>query len=327
LRPKRIFELRSPHLRTDRKHKRHTTGAIGDCGFGSIVDKIGALDQPSEVISRSRGDASMPGRHSQPRVILWSLAALALAWGGAHAQAPAQASKPTRQEIIADLVAAHHILAKFGVLDGFGHVSARDPANPQRYLMPISIAPALVGPADIIEFDLDSNAVDPSRGNGAIEKFIHGEIYKKRADVNAIVHSHAPAVIPFTVSQTPLRAISHAAAFLSPAVPVFDLREAHGASNLLVSNGALGKALAEALDNHAVVLIRGHGNAVVAANVGLATYRAYYTEVGARLLLQARALEGPIAYLHPEDAAKADEQHQRGYVRQWDLWKRELGQN
>lgn len=250
---------------------------------------------------------------------LCSLIMLVLTSGSAAAQAPA-----STEDNIDELVAANHVLAKLKVLDAFGHVTIRHPANPQRYLMARSIAPALVREEDIIELDLDSNAIDARGRAPSIERFIHGEIYKARPDVKAIAHSHSPTIIPFSVSKTPLRPISHVAGFLAPAVPVYDPRSTVGPSNLLISSRELGKALAEALGQNTVALIRGHGNAVVATSAGLATYRAYYTEVSAQLLLQTRLLDGPITFLDAEEAARINDLRQTGYVRQWEQWKREL---
>jgi ribulose-5-phosphate 4-epimerase/fuculose-1-phosphate aldolase len=247
-------------------------------------------------------------------------------WGAAaEPSAPQPGSgRPVRDEAIAELVAANRVLAKLKVVDAFGHVTVRDPDNPQHYLMARAIAPALVAEPDIMQFDLDSNPIDPRVGAPSFERFIHGEIYKLRSDVNAIVHSHSPSIIPFSVSRTPLRPISHVGAFLSPAVPVYDPRTTVGPSNLLISDRTLGRALAEALGENTAVLIRGHGDAVVAPNIGLAVYRAFYTEMSAQLLLQARLLDGPIKFLEPDEAAKANDLRNTGYSRQWDLWKREL---
>ena len=254
---------------------------------------------------------------------LASLIVLVAACGSAGAQAPGS-TEANRRDTIEELIAANHVLAKLKVVDAFGHITMRHPTNPQRYLMARSIAPALVTEQDIIEFDLDSNPIDARGRAPSIERFIHGEIYKSRPDVNAIVHSHSPTIIPFSVSKTPLRPISHVGAFLSPAVPVYDPRATVGPSNLLISTREIGKALAETLGQNTVALIRGHGNAVVAANVGLATYRAFHAELSAQLLLQARLLDGPITFLEPDEAAKANSLRNTGYIRQWELWKREL---
>ena len=152
------------------------------------------------------------------------------------------------------LVTASHILANEGVLDGLGHISVRHPDNPQRYLMSRSLAPALVRPADIMEYDLDSNPIDPQDRRSVIERFIHGEIYKLRPDVKAVIHSHSPAVIPFGITQVPMRPVAHVASFLWVGVPVWDSRDAHdpASAGMLVRNAALGKSLASRLGDKPV---------------------------------------------------------------------------
>ena len=258
-----------------------------------------------------------------------SLAALSaalffvLAPRAASAQAPNNAPPP---DTIAELVAANHVLAKLKLVDAFGHITMRDPGNPQRYFMARSMAPADVTEKDILTLDLDSNQVSPKDGGvgPSLERFIHGEIYKARPDVNAVVHTHSPAVIPFSVSKMPLRPIMHTGAFLSPSVPIFDPRTVDGPNNLLVANQKTGKALADALGKSTAVFIRGHGDAVVAPNVGLAVYRAYFTEVSAQLLLQAKQLGEPVTYIEPDEAALANDLRNAGYIRQWDLWKKEM---
>jgi ribulose-5-phosphate 4-epimerase/fuculose-1-phosphate aldolase len=260
------------------------------------------------------------------RTASFSCIFLATALINASAETSASSNDKVRRAI-KELVAANHVLAKLNLVDAFGHITVRNPANPQHYLMARAIAPAVVTDHDIMEFDLDSNAVDPGAGSPSFERFIHGEIYKLRPDVNAVVHTHSPTIIPFSVSQTPLRPILHTGAFLAPAVPIYDPRETAGPSNLLISDQRLGKALAEALGGDTVVLIRGHGDAVVAPTIGLAVYRAYFTEVSAKLLLEARQLDGPIKFLEPDEAARANDLRNNGYIRQWDLWKKELGGN
>ena len=198
------------------------------------------------------------------------------------------------QAIVEDLVTASHILADQGVLDGLGHVSVRDPDNPQRYLTSRSLAPALVTPADIMEYDLDSNAIDRQGRSLFLERFIHGETYKARPDVSAVIHSHSPTVIPFSISRTPLQPVFNGAAFLSPCAPVFDIRKIAGMTDLLIGTGELGKALSATLGENAVVLLRGHGNAVVGETVQQVVYRAIQTELNARLQLQAMMLDGPL---------------------------------
>ena len=223
--------------------------------------------------------------------------------------------------LIDDIVIGSRILAEFGVLDGFGHVSARDPANPSHFLMSRSLAPALVTAGDIMAFDLDGNAIDGGNRSVFLERFIHGEIYKARPDVMAVVHTHSPGVIPFSVSQVPLRAIYHNAAFLAAGAPVWDIRKDFGETDMLVRDGPRGNSLAQALGDKSVVLMRGHGDVTVGPSVKLAVFRAYYTDVDARLQSQAMALGGEINYLTSGEGAKADAINLVVLDRIWSLWK------
>jgi HCOMODA/2-hydroxy-3-carboxy-muconic semialdehyde decarboxylase len=250
-------------------------------------------------------------------------AALLLSPSGAQAQIAASPFPGLDPVVIEDLVAANRILVHEKVLDGFGHVSIRDPRNPARYLMSRSIAPALVTADDIMEFDLDGTAID-AKGRGSYrERFIHGEIYKVRPDVNAVIHSHSPTIVPFSVTKYPLKPILHNAAFLGAGPPVFDIREVAGATNLLVETPALGKAMAQALGPANIVLMRGHGDTVVGPNVRLATFWAIYAEVNARQLAQAIAIGGPIIFIEGEEQRLTHENMTKAYERPWQMWKRE----
>src|SRR5207245_1079469 len=180
------------------------------------------------------------------------------------AQTPPASAGPVDPALIDDLVAANRILVDQGVVDGYGHVSVRHPGDPQRYLMSRSIAPELVTAADIMAYDLDSTAVDPRGRTSYLERFIHGEIYRARPDVKAIVHNHSPSVIPFGVSTVPLKPLYHMSAFLGGGVPVFDIKAAAGGpTDMLVRNAALGRALATTPGARPVALMRGHGAVVV----------------------------------------------------------------
>ena len=226
--------------------------------------------------------------------------------------------------LIDDIVAGSRILADFGVLDGFGHVSARHPTNPKHFLMSRSLAPALVTADDIMEFDEDGNAVD-ARGRGVfLERFIHAEIYKARPDVMSVVHTHSPGVVPFSVSRTPLRPLYHNPAFLAAGAPVWDIAKEFGDTDMLVRSNAIGKSLAQALGDKPVVLMRGHGDVTVGSAVKIAVYRAYYTDVNARLQAQAIGLGSDITYLSPEEGAKADATNLVVIDLVWDLWKRRV---
>ncbi len=219
---------------------------------------------------------------------------LVLAWltsGGLLREAVAQTGTPNPT---ADLVTASHILFDQGVLDGFGHVSVRNPANRERFFMSRARAPGLVEASDIMEFDLDGNQTDGPRDQPVfLELYIHAAVYRARPDVNAIVHSHSPAVIPFSVGPTPLRPVSQTGSFLCAGVPNFDLLDLFpDAANLLVTSGEKGKQLAKVLSEAPVALMRGHGDTVVGDDLKQAVYRAVFTELAAKLTAQSLALAG-----------------------------------
>ncbi len=241
-----------------------------------------------------------------------------------HAAASAGAAASERApdpRLLEDLVAANHILAEEGVVDAYGHVSARHDRNPGRFLLARDLAPALVTAADILEYDLDSNPLDARGRSQYRERFIHGEIYKARPEVRAIVHNHSPALIPFSLSNVPLRPVFHMAAFVVEGVPVFDAARDLGIHQLLIESPQLGQALARTLGEKAAVLIRGHGAAVVGTSLPMAVGRSVYLERSARIQTDATALGGELTCLDPEAArAMAD----NAYPRAWELWKQRL---
>src|SRR5262249_5748563 len=205
----------------------------------------------------------------------------------------------------------------------YGHISARDPRDPGRFLMSRARAPGLVTAADIMLFGLDGEVIGNDDRPVYSERFIHSEVYKARPDVHSVVHSHSPTVVPFTVTQVPLKPIR--GPFLYPEVPVFDTRDVAGFTDLLISNPGLGRAVAQKLGRNSVLLLRGHGDVVVAPTVRMAVYRAIYTEANAKLLLQAKMLGGPINYLAPEEAAIIEANQLRprpghGSDRTWEMW-------
>jgi ribulose-5-phosphate 4-epimerase/fuculose-1-phosphate aldolase len=252
-----------------------------------------------------------------------ALVALALLAGqfNASAQMPSASLPGVDPALLEDVVVGSRILADFGVVDGFGHVSARHPTNPNHFLMSRSLAPALVTADDIMEFDLDGNAVDARGRSVFLERFIHAEIYRVRPDVMSVVHTHSPGVIPFSVSNVPLRPMYHNPSFLAVGVPVWDIRKDFGDTSMLVNNAAIGKSLAAALGDKPVALMRGHGDVTVGPTVKMAVFRAYYTDVNARLQAQALALGGEPNYLTPGEGAKADQTNFAVMDRIWGLWR------
>lgn len=230
---------------------------------------------------------------------------------------------PKSTALVDDLVIANHVLAVEGVLDAMGHISARHAARPDRFLLARSMAPELVAVADIMEYDLEAQAVDARGRTSYLERFIHSEIYGSRPDVNAIVHCHTPSLIPFASSSVPLRAMYHMAAFVAEGVPVFDIRKAAGVTDLLVRDAALGRALAQTLGSRSAALMRGHGAVVVAGSIPTAVGRSVYLDINARAQSQAIALGGTITYVEA-DEAKLRMGDANEYARAWELWKRKV---
>lgn len=235
---------------------------------------------------------------------------------------PKPSAGPISKEQMEDLVAASLILAQHGVLDAFGHVSIRHPADPNRYLLSRNLAPELVTSADIVEYDLDSEPVDDKAPRGFLERYIHGEIYKARPDVSSVIHTHSPSVVPFGVTKTIMQPIYHMSGFLGRGVPVYDIRKESGRqTDILIREPIFGQQLARVLSDKPMALMRGHGNVVVAADVKVATYRAVYTEMNARLQLQAMMAGGPIEFLSKEEAFLTEATIEGQIHRPWDLWK------
>jgi len=240
-----------------------------------------------------------------------------------QAQQPPPTAGPAEAALIENLVAAYRILAQQGVLDGFGHVSARHNRAANRFIMSRSLAPELVTSNDLIEFDLDGNAVDAKGRALYSERFIHAEIYRVRSDVRSVVHNHAPSLIPFGVTAVPLRPMYHMAAFIGNGVPVFDIRKIFGMTDMLVSDSAKGRALAQTLADKNCALMRGHGVVVTGPTIQHAVGRSIYLDLNARVQAQAMALGGGnVTYLDPQEAQKMMEAGEnRGYERPWELWK------
>ena len=218
-----------------------------------------------------------------------------------------------------DLVAAYRILAEHGVIDAYGHVSMRSADNPKRYYIARSLAPEIVQVEDIMEYDLDSNPQDERGRESVRERFIHGEIYKARPEVVAVVHNHSPSVIPFSVTGVPMKPIYHMASFIGDGVPNFEIRKLAKGTDLLVKTPKLGAALAKTLGKSSAALMRGHGSVTVGENIARAVGRSIYLEQSARLQMQAMTLSKKVTYLDAgEVKASAPVQD---YKRAWPMWR------
>ncbi len=228
----------------------------------------------------------------------------------------------TASNQIEDLVAADRILAAHEIVDAYGHVSVRSERNPQRYFMSRALAPELVTAEDILEYDLAGNVVGSSAAGLFLERFIHGEVYKARPDVNAVVHCHTPSLIPYGATDVPLRPIFGLAGFIAEGIPVFEIRKTAGMTDLLIRDPARGRALAQTLGDKPAALMRGHGAVVVGASIPLVVGRCVYLDLNARVQAQAMSLSKHVTYLTPEEGklSVADD-----YRRAWELWRRKGG--
>jgi HCOMODA/2-hydroxy-3-carboxy-muconic semialdehyde decarboxylase len=228
-------------------------------------------------------------------------------------------------DLLDDLVLANKILYKLNVVDAFGHISVRHPNNPKKYLMARHLPPGMVTPEDIVTFDLDSNPLTHADKPQYSERFIHGEIYKVRPEVISAVHCHARPLIPFgTAKSAKLRPMFHMCGFLGCGVPIFEIRETGGMTDMLIRTAPLGKALAAALADKNVVLMRGHGATMVGESIQEAVFRAVYATENASIQMQAHLLgdKGEVEFLSEEESAKSS--RGRNVPRAWSLWKHEM---
>jgi HCOMODA/2-hydroxy-3-carboxy-muconic semialdehyde decarboxylase len=229
------------------------------------------------------------------------------------------------KDLLADIVLANKILYGLDVVDAFGHISVRHPADPNHYLMARHLPPGMVTAKDIVLFDRESTPLTHSDKPQYSERFIHSEIYKQRPDIMSIVHCHARSLIPFgSAKGARLRPMFHMCGFLGCGVPTFEIREAGGNTDMLIRTASLGKALADKLADKNVVLMRGHGATMVGVSIPEAVFRAVYTMENAAIQMQALQLAtgGEVEYLNEEESEKSS--RGRNVPRAWSLWKHQF---
>jgi HCOMODA/2-hydroxy-3-carboxy-muconic semialdehyde decarboxylase len=232
--------------------------------------------------------------------------------------------------LVEELVTANRILANEGIVDSFGHVSARHPDKPDHYLLSRARAPERIEASDIVEYKLDGTAIDERGRTPYLERFIHGAIYESRPDVQSVVHNHSPSVIPFGVTGTTLKPLLHMCASCGHEVPIWDCRDNFGDTTLLVSDMAMGRDLARHLAQRPTTLMRGHGATVVGRSVRHAVFISVYLEVGAKLQMQAMAMTGvtksEIKYLSEGEVDKITARvNDYTLNRAWENWARRAG--
>ncbi|WJR75845.1 class II aldolase/adducin family protein [Bradyrhizobium sp. NP1] len=205
-----------------------------------------------------------------------------------------------------DLVTANHVLASENVVDAFGHVSVRHPQKPDRFFLSCSRSPALVSMSDIMEFNLDGTVCGPDDRKPYLERFIHGAIYEARDDIHSVVHNHSADLIPFGVTNTPVKPLLHVAGAIGKEVPIWDIRDSFGDTSLLVTNMTQARDLSGALGDATAILMRGHGAVVTGHSIKSAVLTAIYLQLNAKLDWKARHL-GEVRYLSEGEIAASDE--------------------
>jgi HCOMODA/2-hydroxy-3-carboxy-muconic semialdehyde decarboxylase len=231
--------------------------------------------------------------------------------------------------IIKDLVIANRILAKEDVVDAYGHVSIRNPDNPKSFFISRSLAPELIEKDDIVELGLDGEPLKNEKRSLYLERFIHAAIYEARPDINSVVHAHAEDTLPFGIAAaTKLKPVIHSGSFIGPSVPVWDIADKFGATNVLVTNMAQGRDLAKCLGKNSVALMRGHGFASAARSLIEVVRLSVYLPRNARALMRAKMLGGKIKYLSKGEI----DARNKGYSpystetwRAWEYWANKAG--
>jgi len=232
------------------------------------------------------------------------------------------AQDPKIKTAIEELVIANHILYDQNAVDGYGHISVRNPANPNTFFLARSIAPSSVKVEDIIEFDMSGKALNGDNRTAYGERFIHSGILKNRPDINSVIHGHAPPILPYGLTGTTLKPVYHMSSFLGEGAPIFEIRnfaKPNPDTDMFISNVELGNALSQTMGLQYFVLMRGHGYAAGGDSIKKAVFRAIYAIQNASIQSEAMKM-GQVQYLTPGEAAISQETIEKTIGRPWQLW-------
>jgi ribulose-5-phosphate 4-epimerase/fuculose-1-phosphate aldolase len=228
----------------------------------------------------------------------------------------------TIDTLLRDLVIANRILAREDVVDAYGHVSVRNPENPRHFFLSRSVAPELVEPEDIVELGLDGEPVREEQRALYLERFIHAAILDARPEINAVVHAHAEDILPFGIAQaTPLRPVIHSGSFIGAHVPVWDIADSFGDTNLLVTNLEQGRDLARCLGADNIALMRGHGFASAGRSLIEVVRMSVYLPRNARALLRAKQVGGEVKYLSQGEIDARNRGYRPYSTETWRAWE------
>ena len=229
---------------------------------------------------------------------------------------------PAVKLAVEELVIANHILYDQNAVDGYGHISVRNPANPNTFFLARSVAPSVVKVEDIMEFDMDGKALNGDTRVAYGERFIHSGILKNRPDINSVIHGHASPILSYGLTGVTLKPVYHMSAFLGEGAPIFEIRnfaKPNPDTDMFISNSDLGDALSQTMGLQYFVLMRGHGYAAGADSIKKAVFRTVYAIQNASIQAEAMKM-GQVQYLTPGEAAYSKETIEKTIGRPWQLW-------
>ena len=232
------------------------------------------------------------------------------------------AASPAVKTAVEELVIANHIMYDQNVVDGYGHISVRNPSNPNTFFLARSVAPSVVTVEDIIEFDMNGKALNGDTRTAYGERFIHSGILRNRPDINSVIHGHASPILPFGMTGTTLKPVYHMSAFLGEGAPIFEIRNFAKPSpdtDMFISNNDLGDALSKTMGLQYFVLMRGHGYAAGADSIKKVVFRSVYAIQNASIQAEAMKM-GNVQYLTPAEATISQETIEKTIGRPWQLW-------
>jgi len=236
---------------------------------------------------------------------------------------------PTVKIAVEELVIANHILYDQNAVDGYGHISVRNPANPNTFFLARSVAPSVVKVQDIMEFDMNGKALNGDTRVAYGERFIHSGILRNRPDINSVIHGHASPILSYGLTGVPLRPVYHMSAFLGEGAPIFEIRnfaKPNPDTDMFVSNSDLGDALSQTMGLQYFVLMRGHGYAAGADSIKKAVFRTVYAIQNASIQAEAMKM-GQVQYLTPGEATTSKETIEKTIGRPWQLWTERVKQS
>lgn len=232
---------------------------------------------------------------------------------------PYEGAPKTAAEAKLQCVLANRILANEGVLDGYGHVSIRNPENNQTLFQARAVSPEFVQLSDILEMDLDGNVLNNTEHKPYGERVIHACVLKARPDVNAVYHGHSQEVVALSTLGIPFRSMAQFCGMFYEPLPYFDdYREGSG---MLLTTLEDGQKLAGALGEAKGIIMRGHGYTMTGNSTQQMVMNAIFLRDNTRMQLMALPLGEP-KYISEEEG-RGTEKTQYSAIslgRCWDYW-------